>query len=228
MNSFYIYRHIRLDSNTPFYVGKGSNKRAHIKSGRNDYWTKIVNKHGYRIEIILSNLTEEVAFEKEKYFIELYKSVNLCEANITLGGEGACGLSVSAETKRKLSKAYIGRYIGKVHTEQSRINMSLGSLGQAGSKGRKYSQQARKNMAIAHGAHKFDVYQAICIEKPVPKLRKSGVYNKGIKIASFLNQNEAAEKLNINQSDISLCLRKKNKQAKGYIFEYVTKDESNG
>ena len=44
MNKFYIYRHIRLDSNTPFYVGKGSNNRAFVKSGRSDYWMKIVNK----------------------------------------------------------------------------------------------------------------------------------------------------------------------------------------
>lgn len=32
---FYVYRHIRLDSNIPFYVGKGYNRRAKKLSGRN-------------------------------------------------------------------------------------------------------------------------------------------------------------------------------------------------
>ena len=29
VNTYYIYRHIRLDTNTPFYVGKGKGYRAY-------------------------------------------------------------------------------------------------------------------------------------------------------------------------------------------------------
>jgi len=55
-SNFYVYRHIRLDNNRPFYVGKGSGRRAFIKTDRNDYWNKIVNKVNYKIEIMLNNL----------------------------------------------------------------------------------------------------------------------------------------------------------------------------
>jgi len=222
MNNFYVYRHIRLDNNMPFYIGKGSKKRAFVKFGRNSYWVNIVNKHGYKVEILLCDLTEIEAFKKEQYFIKMYKSVNLCEANITLGGEGASGLCVSLETKNKISNANKGKYKGKVHSDQSRRSMSIGSKGQIGSKGRKYSMKVRENMAIAHGARKFDVYTSICIEKPINRLQKSGVYNKDKKIASFLIQKEAAKHFGVSQSDISLCLRGKIKQIKGYIFQYTT------
>lgn len=220
MNNFYIYRHIRLDTNAPFYIGKGVNNRASVVLGRNKYWTNIVNKYGFKSEIMIDNLTEEEALQKEQYFIKLYKDINLCEANITLGGEGVTGLQHSDKTKAKIAESMRGRYLGKIHTEQSKINMSRGSMGQKGSKGRTYNYDARKNMAISHGSREFNVYEAICIEKPIPRLRKSGVYNKGKKIGTFIIQKEAAKKLKVNQSDISLCLNDKVKQIKGYIFEY--------
>ena len=40
----YVYRHIRLDKNQPFYIGVGKNdndlKRAFSKCNRNSYWRK--------------------------------------------------------------------------------------------------------------------------------------------------------------------------------------------
>ena len=60
-NNWYVYRHIRLDKNEPFYIGIGNKKnyaRAHqIKSDRrNEIWCKIFSKTEIEIEIILDNL----------------------------------------------------------------------------------------------------------------------------------------------------------------------------
>ena len=85
---FYVYRHIRLDSNTPFYVGKGRGNRAFSKSGRNKYWKSIVNKNDYKIEIIKYFNNEETAFLFEEHLIKLYKIFSNCEANIAIGGRG--------------------------------------------------------------------------------------------------------------------------------------------
>lgn len=108
--SNYIYRHIRLDTDAPFYVGKGKNKRAFSKQGRNAYWHRIVKKSGYRIEIILDDLSEQEAFTKETEFIALYKKCGLCEANWAIGGVrgGPVGVTRSKETRQKMAVSKIG------------------------------------------------------------------------------------------------------------------------
>lgn len=65
-NDFYIYVHYRLSDNKPFYVGKGKELRAYSKKNRNQYWQNIVDKCGYRVEIVFENLDEETAFQCEK------------------------------------------------------------------------------------------------------------------------------------------------------------------
>lgn len=70
----YLYRHIRLDKNEPFYIGIGKGKRAYSKKSRNIHWLNIINSTPYEVEIILENLSWEEACEKEKEFIKLYES----------------------------------------------------------------------------------------------------------------------------------------------------------
>ena len=112
----YLYRHIRLDKNEPFYVGIGSDnsyKRANETSRRNLHWKNIVKKGPYEIEIILDNLTWEEACEKEKEFIVLYGRTNLNKGslcNLTDGGEGL--INPSEETRDKKRKSMIGKNLG--------------------------------------------------------------------------------------------------------------------
>lgn len=106
----YVYRHIRLDKNVPFYIGVGSDSagkytRAYHKNYRETHWKNIANKGGYEVEILLDDLSWEAALQKEIEFIALYKRTTeggtLC--NKTLGGGGAVGVIVSEETRRKQS-----------------------------------------------------------------------------------------------------------------------------
>ena len=107
----YVYRHIRLDNNEPFYIGIGSDDkyyRANKKSQRNIYWKRIVSKTDYEVEIVLEDLTWEQACEKEKEFIVLYGRKDLkngCLVNMTEGGDGTLGVIVSSETRKKLSNS---------------------------------------------------------------------------------------------------------------------------
>jgi len=105
MGNYGVYRHIRLDTNVPFYIGKGLNKRAFSKRDRNQYWHNIVNKYGYEVEIMLEGLTNENAIIKEKEFIKLYKVLGYCEANLTNGGEGLSGLKHTVAARKKMSDA---------------------------------------------------------------------------------------------------------------------------
>ncbi len=97
---YYLYRHIRLDKNIPFYIGIGSKNKNDLKYGsydrafkscnRNNYWKNITNKTKYEVEILLETDNYDFLKEKEEEFIKLYGRVDLKTgtlANMTEGGE---------------------------------------------------------------------------------------------------------------------------------------------
>lgn len=102
MNKYYVYRHIRLDTNTPFYVGKGCNKRAY-KKDRNSRWRNIYKKTSYRVEILKEDLTELESLKMEIKLIKLYKNYGHCEANLTDGGEGMSGFKWTEKQKKNIA-----------------------------------------------------------------------------------------------------------------------------
>ena len=117
-----VYKHIRLDSNLVFYIGIGkSNKRPYSKNHRNTYWHNIVNKHGYKIEIISENITWDEAKEMECRLILEYGRLDLKTGslvNMTNGGEGISGYSHTEEWKKESSKRNKNKVIGE---EQRKI-----------------------------------------------------------------------------------------------------------
>ncbi len=131
----YVYRHIRLDTNQPFYIGIGTDKnyfRANQKTGskRNKYWNNIISKTKYEVEILFDNLTWEEACNKEREFISLYGRKDIGTgilSNMTDGGEGATNVKVSEITREKLSKLGKKR-IGKKFTDEHRKNISLAKI----------------------------------------------------------------------------------------------------
>src|SRR5271157_215308 len=97
---FYTYLWLREDG-TPYYVGKGTKKRA--------FSTHVVgnhtNKPPSKDHIILQKWpSEELAFEGEKLLIDYYGRIDLgtgCLRNMTDGGEGTSGVLVSDATRSK-------------------------------------------------------------------------------------------------------------------------------
>ena len=124
---YYVYRHIRLDKNTPFYIGKGTTHktrkdfnnyyhRAFSKYNRNNIWKRITAKTDYTVEIIFESESEKEVFEKEKEFIKLYGRIDNKTgilSNLTDGGDGDSGKIVSKETRERISKANKGRKYSK-------------------------------------------------------------------------------------------------------------------
>ena len=84
---WYIYRHIRLDTGGPFYIGVGKKasftsprqeyRRAHDVDDRNDFWKRVVDKSGYEVEIMVEDLTYEESRGKEKELVSLLKILQL-------------------------------------------------------------------------------------------------------------------------------------------------------
>ena len=111
----YLYRHIRLDKNEPFYVGIGTDnefKRAYNLHNRSNHWKNITNKASYRVEILLDNICWEEACEKEIEFISLYGRKDLGKGplvNLTDGGEGFLGYKHTESTKKTISQKLLGK-----------------------------------------------------------------------------------------------------------------------
>lgn len=88
-SGFYVYAHLRKDG-TPYYIGKGKDKRAWKRS---NYEFK-APKDRSRVVILESGLTEDEAHVLEKQYIKTYgrkdNGTGILQ-NKTDGGEGASG-----------------------------------------------------------------------------------------------------------------------------------------
>ena len=119
----YVYRHIRLDKNIPFYIGIGSDdnhSRANFKHNRGSHWNNIVAKTDYEVEIMIDDITFEEAKTKEIEFISLYGRKDYFKGtlvNKTDGGDGCLGLIHTEEARKKMGAPNKGKKLSKEHIE---------------------------------------------------------------------------------------------------------------
>ena len=83
---YYLYRHTRLDTGVPFYIGIGKKpkviypsteyRRAYEKTKRNTFWKNIANKTNYKIDILYESESREEILEKEKELVGIYISAH--------------------------------------------------------------------------------------------------------------------------------------------------------
>lgn len=98
---YYLYRHVRLDTNEVFYVGVGTKvldidsdfkyRRAFEKGSKNTIWKNIYKKckANIKIDILFESDSREEIFKKEIEFVKLYGRKNLNQgtlSNLTNGG----------------------------------------------------------------------------------------------------------------------------------------------
>lgn len=154
----YLYRHIRLDKNEPFYIGigsdeKGQYERAYSKESRTKYWHSIVTKAGYEIEIILDELTWEEACQKETEFIKLHGRKDLKEGtliNMTDGGEGTPGFKHSDITKEKCRIAAKTQKTNTKGTEEYEIASLKKRLAATGDRNPCFGKFGKDHPAFGH------------------------------------------------------------------------------
>jgi len=126
---FYIYEHIRPDTNAIFYVGKGNKNRHESLSDRNSQWKSIVAEAGgFKSRIIVKNIDEELSLLAERERIDQLKRLGVKLCNLTSGGQGISGLKHTDESKRKMSESR-KNLIPHQHTEESKEKIRKATTG---------------------------------------------------------------------------------------------------
>lgn len=129
---FYVYEHIRKDTNAIFYVGKGKEYRANSTKDRNQYWHNVVNKaNGFTVNYVAKDLDEELAYLCEQERINQLKKLGVVLTNLTLGGEGASGgenhhMWGKPHPRRGMHSILKGRYVGKLNPMYGKVGAMKG------------------------------------------------------------------------------------------------------
>ena len=126
---FYVYRHVRLDTLTPFYIGEGrvSARRAYDKRNRNVHWNNIVNKAGYRVDILMSGLTKDESLDTELWFKEFYQRLGYELANYRIGREDQNYLYSPEAVERRASQLR-GRKLSPEHAAKITTKFKKGHI----------------------------------------------------------------------------------------------------
>lgn len=194
------------------YIGKSINgmrragqhaKTADLKRhGRTHKtaWVKSLLRKKLRpvTRVLLEVGDKDLLYAEEQRLIAEYKAAGEDLTNATDGGPGRIGYHLSDETKEKLRKAARLQQQRSPTCHTAETKEKLRKLQQ----GRKHTDDARRNMAKAHGGRPFRVVETGQI---------------------FHSQSEAARVLGLQQTKIWAVLHKKPKRKStgGLHFEFL-------
>lgn len=193
-NIHYIYKHIRLDKNEVFYIGKGTHTkktynyyRAYQSSRRNNIWNNIVAKTEWIVEIMYTDLSSEDCFSKEIELIRLYGKIHNNTgtlANYTDGGEGQ--LRFHKNSTAQIQAANMARQIAW------RLPKTTKQL-----------EAVSKNISAANPPKAVMQYDLA-----------------GNIVNEFISMSDAARHLNVNHGNISMCCNGKRDTAYNFIWKF--------
>jgi len=228
----YVYRHIRLDKNEPFYIGIGSDmtyKRAKEKSRRSQLWNKIIAKTDYEVEILVDDITFDYAKLKEIEFIKLYGRIDLGNgtlANLTDGGDGLINRIFTSEHRRKLSLSQVGRKlseeqkdklrkyrIGIPNSPEARLKISKANKGRINTP--ELMELLRNRTGKKNPA--FGITGVKCKNfKGYIQVFKNGVY-----FGRYEGIRDCAESLGVTATKVSAVLNGRRNHTGGYTFKRI-------
>ena len=182
---YYTYAYLREDR-TPYYIGKGKENRAYVRNGRSIRPPKDKS----RIIFLKKNLTEAEAFRHEIYMITVFGRKDLETGilrNRTDGGEGASGLVISEETRKKLSELRVGEKnpnYGKEMSEEQKQKISEKR------KGTKLSEEHKDKIRQKMMGNTWNVGKKLSDEtkRKVGEAQKGNQYMKGMKFSEETKQ----------------------------------------
>lgn len=200
----YVYRHIRLDTNQPFYIGVGTMPyygRAYSSKTRNKYWRNITLNTPFRVDILLDNISREEAIEKEKEFIALYGRTDLkkgCLCNLTDGGDGVLGHPLSLENRYKLSENMKGKKNHMFGKKQSAETIAKRAAKMTGFNnpwyGKTFSAEYREKLSKAKVGKRQSKEQVAKRILKITGLKRSPTFCENLRIKSLEQSEQRRER----------------------------------
>lgn len=209
-----VYRHTSPDGK--MYVGvtcKPINRRWQNGTGyqNNKKFSADIDLYGwdnFQHEVLLTGLSHENACLAERMFIH-YWGLTDPEKGYNLQTGGVRNYECSEETRRKISKAHKGKYVGeknpnygKKHTKEAKLKMSMAN------KGKEIPQDVREKMSITLGK------QVVALN--IDSNEVVSIYN---------STRDAERQTGIPHTNIGECCRGIRKTAGGYKWKYTDKEK---
>lgn len=202
-----VYKYVN-NVNGKVYIGQTTRTLAerhkeHLRHKKTAF-DKALSKYGadaFTCEALCECETLDALNEAEKHYIKLYNSMIPFGYNMCEGGDNTKGYTHNDETKRKMSAAKKGKYLGsdnpfysKTHSDETKEKLSKAR------KGRTLNSEWRENLAKGH------YKKVLCVETGT-------VYN---------SINECAETLGLKATHITRVCKGKRQTTGGYHWRYAT------
>jgi hypothetical protein len=212
---YYVYLHLKLTDNVPFYVGigrteiEGTYSRAYTKSKRTEEW-KAIAQHGYLVKIEALFLDEQECCQREVELIAKFGRAHL--------GEGLLVNKCPGGYKWKDSIPIFQYSLhGEFLSEWASPKIAAAVLDLP------YTciyKSCRIGSII--GKYQFRTYKADNIEpynddrlKPIFQFTRTGIL-----VNSYTSIIEAAKAMNTSPEFLGQCANRKVGSAKGYIWSF--------
>lgn len=154
-------------------------------------------------EVIENKLEENIAFEKEIFYINEYKKLGYTVLNISKGGKGFKGNTPWNKGKTN------------VYTDDQLKKLSDSHLGQvSGNKGKNHSEKTKQLISLKNKERKEKGWIS-------PKSKKVYKYNNdNLLLTVYLSLVDAGKKENVSPSSVGEWCRNKKKPKNGFKYSY--------
>lgn len=248
MMQYYIYRHVRVDTGQPFYIGASKKKpdkyiegfrseysRAFTSMMRSKKWHAIKSITGIDVEIIYECETEKEAHSKEKEFIALYGRQDIGTGiliNQTDGGWGRKnahpntminnGKNLNSYHEANKKKVYQYSMSGVFIKEYSSITEATKELNDNTTSGIVQVCQG-KCRYYKNYIWRYTKDDNVSLGIRGTNAKRLGMYDRKTNklLKSFNSAREAAKYINGSYKAISLCANGKTKTSSGYIWKFI-------
>lgn len=187
---FYVYAYIRekdsktAKAGTPYYIGKGSGRRAWTNDRKNKHTSVHMPNKKY-IVILENNLTELGAFALERRLINWWGRIDNNTGilrNRCVGGNGCSGVIRTTEFRKSISGPN-NHFFGKKHTEETKRKISKANKNHKRNIGRKHTEETISKMSESQKiakAKRTTEQIKIEVSKAKQTKLKNGTTGKGI------------------------------------------------
>ena len=233
-NKYCIYKHtspsgkvyIGITSQNPVRRWQGGRGYQH-----NAYFFRAILKYGwdnFTHEILFDQLTKEEACSKEMELIRLHESTNPAKGyNISVGGgAGALGITMSQETRKKMSESHKGERAynyGKHLSEETKAKL------RAINTGKHHTEESRQKMSATRKGELHPNFGKHLSEETKAKISRANLHRNGKSVLCvetgvvYPSVKEAARSTGATGPSItSVCSGKpKYKTAGGYHWKFI-------